>query len=384
MWKRCLTLAMCVLLSITGCTTVQSVEVADAEQVAVAQMTSYQTLLLLEDTLQNDDLLVMMGQSNLEIDGVQYYVFIVAEASGKALGQVAVCKNDGTMYYYEGERTLSDFSKLTDRIDEVEAEAQAQLEAEQAALEAEQAALLEAEQQAEQELDEVVHQGWDGEYRYEKNEITSQTLKIDHTVGNDLFTYVLDDAAGLAMITQTFDDNVVSTYAVSMDNKTTFTYQEDGSIVVAGTVNGTFVPVVEAAAPVVDATDTTVTDATETDESAATQTDDATETQTDESTDTTTDATTDPTTDAATDPTTEEGTEDVLDQTGTSDEDVDGTDDGASQSGTDDAEAEGTEVADEQTAEESTTEDGEPSDTAPTTDSDTQEETAAGAEISNT
>ncbi len=377
MLKRCLTLAICVLLSITGCTTVQSVEVADAEQVAVVQMTSYQSLLLIEDALQNDDLLVMMGQANLEIDGVPYYVFIVAEANGKALGQVAVCKNDGTMYYYEGERTLSDFSKLTDRIDEVEAEAQALLEAEQAAqLEAEQAAQLEAEQQAEQELDEVVRQEWDGEYRYEKNEITTHTLKIDHTVGNDLFTYVLDDNAGLAMITQTFDDNIVSTYAVSMDNKTTFTYQEDDSIVVAGTVDGTFVPVVEVIPPAVDVTDTT----TATDVPEA-------QTDTDATTDTTVDA--DASTDATIDPTTEEGAEDVLDQTvdGTSDEDTDGTDDGASQSETDeaeveDAEAEGTEVEDEQTTEES--EDGEPSDTAPTTDSDVQEEAVDTAEISNT
>lgn len=225
-------------------------------------LSSHDCYTIVKNALGAVDVIMMQGESGLVVNDARYYVYIIAQVDGKALGQIAINENDGALYYYEGEGKLSNYSKMTDRLREMELQNQAV-------------------------------PLWSGSYAD-----GIHSLEITYQTGESQLTFVLDGEEGTAV--------VIDHQAVSLDNTIKFVYQEDGSIVTTGAVEAVFIfgahaivpetpaqpqaPAVDTQTPVVDS-ETPTTDAetptidTETPAEGETPTVDGDQTTADEQTD---------------------------------------------------------------------------------------------------
>ena len=158
---------------------------------AETELTVGEARALLAEGIDTENYIILEADSNLEIDGESYFVFIVAEKeTNKAVGQLAVHKLSGARYHYEGEGVLgaySDFS-LPD------------------------------------ETSKAASFAWNGEFTDGE-----RTLLLAQS-GEASFAYTLGRSAGIASISG----------LTAADGALLFTAGEDGSITLSGSDTGVF------------------------------------------------------------------------------------------------------------------------------------------------
>ena len=149
---------------------------------------------LLAEDIDTDDYMILDGGTKLEVEGDSYYLFIIASrADNKVVGQLAVNKNTGEKYNYEGEGTLGDYSEFSLYNPETDA----------------------------------VHD-WEGVFQ--DGERTLELLPIDE----NSFEYILGDLTGVARIE--------GSTAKDLENNVTFSWDEDGGLILLGDAEGSFAP----------------------------------------------------------------------------------------------------------------------------------------------
>ncbi len=149
---------------------------------------------LLAEDIDTDAYMILDGGTKLEVEGDNYYVFIIANrADNKVVGQLAVNKKTGDKYNYEGEGTLGDYSEFSLYNPETDAT-------------------------------------YDWEGVFQDGERTIELLPID----DNSFEYILGDLTGVARIE--------GSTARDLENDVTFSWDEDGGLVLLGGAEGNFAP----------------------------------------------------------------------------------------------------------------------------------------------
>lgn len=149
---------------------------------------------LLAEDIDTEAYMILDGGTKLEVEGQSYYVFIVANREdNRVVGQLAVNKETGEKYNYEGEGILGDYSEFS-------------------------------------LYDPKTDAAFDWEGVFTDGERTIELLPID----GRSFEYVLGDRTGVARI----DGGT----AKDEENDVTFSWDEDGKLVLLGGVEGAFTP----------------------------------------------------------------------------------------------------------------------------------------------
>ncbi|MGM9611880.1 MAG: hypothetical protein ACI3XZ_00100 [Butyricicoccus sp.] len=149
---------------------------------------------LLAEDIDTDDYMILDGGTKLEVEGDSYYLFIIANRTdNKVVGQLAVNKKTGDKYNYEGEGTLGDYSEFSLYNPETDAV-------------------------------------YDWEGIFVEGERTLELLPIDE----NSFEYILGDLTGVARIE--------GSTAQDLENNVTFSWDEDGGLVLLGDAEGNFAP----------------------------------------------------------------------------------------------------------------------------------------------
>ena len=149
---------------------------------------------LLAESIDTEAYMILDGGTKLEVEGQSYYVFIVANREdNRVVGQLAVNKETGEKYNYEGEGILGDYSEFS-------------------------------------LYDPKTDAAFDWEGVFTDGERTIELLPID---GRSC-EYVLGDRTGVARI----DGGT----AKDEENDVTFSWDEDGKLVLLGGVEGAFTP----------------------------------------------------------------------------------------------------------------------------------------------